>query len=31
MNYFEILGLENSYPNPILVKKKYKDIMNKLA
>ena len=31
MNYFEILELENSYPSPTVVKKKYKEKMNKFA
>ena len=27
-NYFELLELENTTPSPMLVKKKYKEIMN---
>ena len=30
-NYFELLELENTMPSPILVKKQFKDVMNKIA
>ena len=30
-NYFETLEQESSMPSPILVKRKYKDIMNRYA
>jgi hypothetical protein len=30
-NYFEVLELENTMPSPVLVKKRYKEISNKMA
>lgn len=30
-NYFEIIELDNPFPNPLIVKDKYKDIMNRIA
>lgn len=30
-NYFEVLEQESSMPSPILVKRKYKEIMNRYA
>jgi len=30
-NYFELLELENTMPSPILVKKRFKEVVNKMA